>query len=78
MKNMFRTASFVSLILSISIVAVWAVQTLIAYQNYTKHPEYSAPFWAYQIPEVTAYGITLIVGLVLTVMFKRKAISSRR
>jgi len=78
MKNIFRTASFVSLILSVSVVAVWAVQTLIAYLNYIKHPEYSAPFWAYQIPEVTVYGITLIVGLVLTVMFKRKAISSRR
>ncbi|MGC7870607.1 hypothetical protein ACPUYX_03630 [Desulfosporosinus sp. SYSU MS00001] len=72
MKNKFKTASVITLILSISIIAVWVVQTMIAYQNYIKHPELSAPFWAYQIPEVTAYGIPVIVGLILTVMFKRK------
>ncbi len=78
MNNKFRTASVVSLILSVIIIPVWVVQTLIAYQTYTKHPEYSAPFWAYQIPIFTAYGIPVIVGLILTVMFKMKAISSRR
>jgi len=78
MKNKLRTASVISLILSISIIMVWVVQTLIAYQNYIKHPEYSAPFWAYQIPGVTIYAIPVIAGLILTVMFKKKAISSRR
>ncbi|MDQ7096722.1 hypothetical protein REC12_24315 [Desulfosporosinus sp. PR] len=76
MKNMFRIASFVCLIFSISITVVWAVQTRIAYQDYIKHPEYSAPFWAYRLPEFIAYSISLIVGLVLTAVFKR--ISSRK
>lgn len=78
MNNKFKTASVVSSILSISTITVWSVQTIIVYQNYLKHPEYSAPFWAYQIPEVTAYGIPVIVGLILTVVFKRKAMSSQR
>ena len=72
MKPKFRTASFVSLILSILIAAVWVVQTLIAYQDHIKRPEYSAPFWVYQLPELIAYGIPLIIGLVLSVMFSRK------
>ena len=72
MKSKFRTASFVSLILSILIAAVWVVRTLIAYQDHIKRPEYSAPFWVYQLPELIAYGIPLIIGLVLSVMFSRK------
>ncbi|MDA8441605.1 MAG: hypothetical protein M0Z55_04440 [Peptococcaceae bacterium] len=78
MRNKLRTASAISLNLTVLIIAAWVVQTLIAYQTYIKHPEYSAPFWAYQIPIFTAYGIPVIVGLILTVLFKTKAISSRR
>jgi putative effector of murein hydrolase len=78
MRNKFKTASILSLIISVLIIFVIVVQTLIDYQNYLKHPEYSAPFWVYQAPEITAYGIPAILGLLLSVMFNRKAINFER
>jgi heme/copper-type cytochrome/quinol oxidase subunit 2 len=73
MRNKFKTASIISLIISVLIIFA-----LIDYQNYLKHPEYSAPFWVYQAPEITAYGIPAILGLLLSVMFNRKAINFER
>jgi hypothetical protein len=46
--------------------------TLIDYQNYLKHPEYSTPFSVNLMFKIVTYGIPTIAGLVLSFIFKKK------
>ena len=74
MKNKYKIASSVFLCFSIIMLSIMTAHTLIDYQHYLQHPEYSAPFSVNLIFKCVAYGIPIIIGLVLSVILKSKAI----
>lgn len=74
MRNKYKIASVLLFYFSMLMIIVIAIYLLIDYQNYLKHPEYSAPFSVSLILIYAAYGIPIIIGLVLSKIFKKKAI----
>ena len=74
MKNKYKTVSILFICFSVLMIVIMALNTLIDYQNYLQHPEYSAPFSVNLILKSVTYGIPIIIGLVLSFIFKRKAI----
>lgn len=73
LKNKYKIASVLLFCFSLIMIGIMVVHSVIDYQNYLQHPEYSAPFSANLIFKGVTYGIPIIVGLVLSVIFKRKA-----
>ncbi|HEY5563215.1 MAG TPA: hypothetical protein VIK72_15960 [Clostridiaceae bacterium] len=73
MKNNYKIASFLSLFISIILVIIMVVNSMIDYQVYLQHPEYSAPFSANLMLKSVTYGIPIIIGLVLSFIFRSKS-----
>lgn len=74
MKNKYKIISNLMLYLSVILVAIMIVHSLIDYQDYLQHPEYSAPFSVNLIFKSIIYGIPVVVGLVLSHILKNKII----
>ncbi|GFZ33173.1 hypothetical protein CSC2_36990 [Clostridium zeae] len=74
MKNKYKTASVLFIYFSILLIITMLTTTLLEYQNYLQHPEYSTPFSVNLMIKSVTYGIPAIVGLVLSVIFNKKAI----
>ena len=68
-----RILSILLLGVSILLIVIMLVDMAITYNNYLKHPEWSAPFSVFLIGNIITYGIPIIWGLVLSFFFKRKA-----
>jgi len=73
-KNRYKTISVLLFCISILLVLIMVAHSLIDYQNYLQHPEYSSPFSVNLIFKSIIYGIPIIVGFVLSVMIKRKSV----
>ena len=74
MKNKYKIASIILFCFSVLMIAIMVVHTFIDYQDYLQHPEYSAPFSVNLIFKSVIYGIPIIIGFVLSVIFKKNAI----
>ncbi|ETI67094.1 hypothetical protein [Neobacillus vireti] len=73
MANKFKFASNSLFALLVLMVAIMLIKIYIDYQNFIKHPEWSAPFSAHLITICVTYGVPLIVALVFFLIFKNKA-----
>ncbi|WP_035668159.1 hypothetical protein, partial [Halalkalibacter akibai] len=49
------------------------VDLIIGYNDYLQHPEWSAPFSVFLISTIVTYGIPILLGLILSIIFKIKA-----
>lgn len=74
MKNKYKIASVLLFWFSMIMTVIMVIYILIDYQNYLKHPEYSAPFSVNLILIGTTYGIPIIIGFVVSIIFKKKAV----
>jgi len=74
MKNKYKIVSFLLFCFSVLMIVIMVVHSIIDYGNYLQHPEYSAPFSVNLIGKSVIYGIPVVVGLVLSVIFKRVAV----
>ncbi|MDF2883944.1 MAG: hypothetical protein K0R54_4509 [Clostridiaceae bacterium] len=74
MKNKYKIASVLLFWFSMIMTVIMAIYILIDYQNYLKHPEYSAPFSVNLILIGITYGIPIIIGFVVSIIFKKKAV----
>ena len=54
------------------LVVIMLIKVYIDYQNFIKHPEWSAPFSAYLATTVLIYGVPSIVSLVIALFLKKK------
>jgi len=72
MKNKYKIVSNLMFYLSVLLVAIMVVHSLIDYQDYLQHPEYSAPFSVNLIFKSIIYGIPVVVGLVLSHILKKR------
>jgi hypothetical protein len=70
--NKFKIASNSFLALLVLLIAIMLIKIYIEYQNFIKHPEWSAPFSAHLITICVTYGFPVIVTLVLFLIFKTK------
>lgn len=73
MKSRYKIASSLLLFFSVIMIVIMVVHSMIDYQDYLQHPEYSAPFSVNLIFKSVTYGIPIIIGLVLSAIFKSKA-----
>ncbi|WP_053366823.1 hypothetical protein [Bacillus sp. FJAT-27245] len=73
MANKFKILSNSFLILSFLLIIIMLCKLYLDYQNYLKHPEWSAPFSVHVIAISVTYGVPGIVALVLAIYFKTKA-----
>lgn len=73
MTNKFRNLSILLLSISILLTVIMLVDTAITYNNYLKHPEWSAPFSVFFLGNIIIYGIPIILGLALSFLFKTKS-----
>ncbi|WHY84671.1 hypothetical protein QNH39_18715 [Neobacillus novalis] len=73
MANKFKIASNSFLTLSVFLIVIMLIKIYIDYQNYIKHPEWSAPFSTHLIATGIIYGVPVIVSLVIGLIFKIKA-----
>ncbi|WP_059170766.1 hypothetical protein [Bacillus sp. FJAT-27445] len=69
----FKIASNSFFALLILLIVTMLFKIYFDYQNYIKHPEWSAPFSAHLITTGVTYGVPVIVALVLAVYFNTKA-----
>lgn len=74
MKNKYKIASVLLFWFSMIMTVIMVIYILIDYQNYLKHPEYSAPFSVNLILIGITYGIPIIIGFVVSIIFKKKAV----
>jgi len=72
--NQFKITSTSIYILTVLLIVAMLIDTLITYRIYLQHPEWSAPFSAFLLARVVYYGILVVVGLLLSFIFKKKAI----
>lgn len=77
MKNKYKTASKALFYFSIVIIVIMVVHSIIEYQHYLQHPEYSAPFSMYMIFKFITYGIPISVVFMLSFIFKGKVIKKK-
>jgi len=73
-KKQFKITSTSIFILSVLLIVAMLIDTLITYRIYLQHPEWSASLSAFLLARVAYYGIPVIVGLLLSFIFKKKAI----
>jgi hypothetical protein len=73
MTNKFRISSILLLSVSILLTVIMLVDTAITYNNYLQHPEWSAPFSVFFLSNIITYGIPVLLGLALSLIFKIKA-----
>lgn len=71
--NKFKIASNSFLTLSALLIVIMLIKIYIDYQNFIKHPEWSAPFSTYMVTTALIYGVPTIVSLVFALFFKTKA-----
>lgn len=73
MKNKYRIAFIILLSIAIILSVIMIIDTLITYNNYLQHPEWSAPFSVFLLENFITYGIPVILALVLSFFLKIKA-----
>ncbi|MFL0270151.1 hypothetical protein [Candidatus Clostridium radicumherbarum] len=78
MKNKYKITSALLFYFSIMMTVFSVIYSLTDYQHYLQHPEYSAPFSVNLIFKSVTYGIPIIIGFVLSFIFKSKAIKEKK
>lgn len=73
MTNKFRISAILLLCVSILLTVIMIVDTVITYNNYLQHPEWSAPFSVFFLSNIIIYGIPVLLGLALSFIFNIKA-----
>jgi hypothetical protein len=74
MNNKFKITSIFLFSVSILLVVRMVIDTVNAHQYYYQHPfENSAPFSLYVLPKVVSCIIPAILGLILGLVFRKKA-----
>lgn len=73
MKNIYKIVSNLFFCFSVLTVVIMLIHSVIDYQDYLQHPEYSAPFSVNLLVKGVTYSIPIIVGFVLYSIFKGKS-----
>ncbi|GFP75482.1 hypothetical protein [Clostridium fungisolvens] len=77
MKNKYKTASVLFSCFSVFLIIAMLTTTLIDYQNFLQHPEYSTPFSLNLVFKSVTYGVPTVASLVLSFIFKKKQLDNR-
>jgi heme/copper-type cytochrome/quinol oxidase subunit 2 len=73
MKTKSKVASILFFYLTVILVVIMVIHSLIDYQNYLQHPEFSAPFATYMIVNSVIYGIPIIICWGLSYILNNKS-----
>ncbi|KQL54439.1 hypothetical protein AN964_13670 [Heyndrickxia shackletonii] len=72
MVNKYKIASNLFFTLSVLLIVIMLLKSYIEYQNFVKHPEWSAPFSTHLLVLVVTYLFPIIIALILAYIFKYK------
>lgn len=70
--NKYKIASNLFFTLSVLLIVIMLLKSYIEYQNFVKHPEWSAPFSTHLLVLVVTYLFPIIIALILAYIFKYK------
>lgn len=73
LKKIYKIVSNLFFCFSVLTVVIMLIHSVIDYQDYLQHPEYSAPFSVNLLVKGVTYSIPIIVGFVLYSIFKGKS-----
>lgn len=73
MENKYKIISTLLFWFSVLLIVIMAIHSVIDYQDYLQHSEYSAPFSVNLLFKGVAYVIPVIIGFILSAIFKNKA-----
>jgi len=72
MKNKYKITSVLSFCFAVILLVIMIIHSMIDYNDYLQHPEYSAPFSVNLLIKGITYGIPTIISFILSIVFNYK------